>query len=90
MDIVVSTVNVPGCGWGYVTPAIYEAKTGKNGKSTYRRVVLPLGTMTAKSNRDYPVGFRSAKKAEEEGRKVAAEYGVPFVSGIRHGSPVPA
>ena len=90
MDIIVSVVTVPGSGYVYSTPAIYEAKARKDGTKTYRREVLPLGTMLNKNGRRLPVGFRSVKKAEEEGRKVAAEYGVPFVAGIRHGSPVPA
>lgn len=87
-SIVVSTVTVPGSGWVYTAPAVYEAKARKDGTMTYRREVLPLGKKANKNGRMLPVGFRSVKKAEEEGRKVAAEYGVPFVSGIRHGSPV--
>ena len=86
MDIIVSVVTVPGSGYVYSTPAVYELKTRKDGTKTYRREVLPLGTMLNKNGRRLPVGFRSVKKAEEEARKVAESYGVPFVRGIRHGS----
>ena len=88
MDIIVSVVTVRGSGFVYTAPAVYEAKARKDGTLTYRRSVLPMGEKFNKNGARIPVGFRSVKKAEEEGRKVAAEYGVPFVSGIRHGSPV--
>lgn len=88
MDIIVSVVTVPGSGYVYSAPAVYELKARKDGTKTYRREVLPLGTMLNKNGRRLPVGFRSVKKAEEEARKVAESYGVPFVRGIRHGSTV--
>jgi hypothetical protein len=86
MDIIVSVVTVPGSGYVYSAPAVYELKARKDGTKTYRRAVLPLGTMLNKNGRRLPVGFRSVKKAEEEARKVAERIGVPFVRGIRHGS----
>ena len=90
MDIIVSVVTVRGSGFVYTAPAVYEAKARKDGVLTYRRAHLPLGTKFNKNGARIPVGFRSLAKATAKAQDVAAEWGCPFVSGIRHGSPVPA
>ena len=90
MDIIVSVVTVRGSGFVYTAPAVYEAKARKDGTLTYRRSVLPMGEKFNKNGARIPVGFRSLAKATAKAQEVAAEYGIPFVAGIRHGSPVPA
>lgn len=86
--IVVSVVSVPGSGFVYSAPAVYEALPRKDGTLTYRRAWLPMGKKPNKNGKRIPVGFRSVAKATKKAQEVAADWGVPFVAGIRHGSPV--
>lgn len=81
---VVSVVSVPG-GRGYHAPAIYELIARADGVETYRRVGMPLGTRVFQG-RCLFVGNRSARVAERRAEEIAETQGLPFVSGVRHGS----
>ncbi len=79
----VSVRTVPGGGWVYQSPAIYEAAPRRgDGVLTWRGVSpSPLGTIRLKSQKTVPSGFRSRGKAVDAGLSLAH---------VRHGALVGA
>ncbi len=70
-------------------PALYEAKPRRDGCLTWRRVNRPLlNTMRNRAGREVEVGVWTEAKAARLGEDLAQEMGIPFVQGVRHGTPV--
>ena len=70
-------------------PALYESRQRQDGKWTWRRVARPLlGTMMNRAGRVVEVGVWTEAKAVRLGEELAKEMGIPFVPGVRNGTPV--
>jgi hypothetical protein len=72
----VSSVTVPSGQYNYFAAAIYEAKPRRDGVVTWRKV------------KQVGPDYTTRKGADDLGEGVADKEGVPFLPGVRHGSPV--